>query len=171
MLRAIVNITLIPFLSHPDLRANPSVKQMRETWSYHTFDSRLGLPLNLGVTPVPRSVQRRVESSQGRVVGRLARHVSDPCIVTGRVFLSLGRFFRLGQVWFKNHGTCLVRDCCGSKTMIRTGWIEWPIIRSICATEREMCPWAISKYFGDWVPTQVLKCESMPMDEQSANQE
>jgi hypothetical protein len=24
--------------------------------------------------------------------------------------------------------------------------------------EREMCPWAISKYFGDWVPTQVLLC-------------
>ena len=38
-------------------------------------------------------------------------------------------------------------------------------------SEREMCPWAITKYFGDWVPTQVLKCESMPMDEQSANQE
>jgi hypothetical protein len=37
--------------------------------------------------------------------------------------------------------------------------------------EREMCPWAISKYFGDWVPTQVLKCESIPMDGQSANQE
>jgi hypothetical protein len=36
-------------------------------------------------------------------------------------------------------------------------------------SEREMCLWAISKYFGDWVPTQVLKCESMPMDEQSAN--
>jgi hypothetical protein len=35
--------------------------------------------------------------------------------------------------------------------------------------EREMCPWAISKYFGNWVPTQVLKCKSMPMDEQSAN--
>jgi hypothetical protein len=32
-------------------------------------------------------------------------------------------------------------------------------------------PWAISKYFGDWVPTQVLKCEFMPMDEQSANHE
>jgi hypothetical protein len=37
--------------------------------------------------------------------------------------------------------------------------------------EREMCPWAISKYFGDWVPTQVLKCEFMLMDGQSANQE
>jgi hypothetical protein len=37
--------------------------------------------------------------------------------------------------------------------------------------EREMCPWAISKYFGDWVPTQVLKCESIPMDGQSENQE
>jgi hypothetical protein len=37
--------------------------------------------------------------------------------------------------------------------------------------EREMCPWVISKYFGDWVPTQVLKCEFMLMDEQSANQE
>jgi hypothetical protein len=37
--------------------------------------------------------------------------------------------------------------------------------------EREMCPWAISKYFGDWVPTQVLKCEYIPMDGQSANQE
>jgi hypothetical protein len=37
-------------------------------------------------------------------------------------------------------------------------------------TEREMCPWAISKYFGDWVPTQVLKCKSMPMDGQVANQ-
>jgi hypothetical protein len=35
--------------------------------------------------------------------------------------------------------------------------------------EREMCPWAISKYFGDWVSTQGLKCESMPMDEHSAN--
>ena len=22
--------------------------------------------------------------------------------------------------------------------------------------EREMCPWAISKYFGDWVPTQMF---------------
>jgi hypothetical protein len=38
-------------------------------------------------------------------------------------------------------------------------------------SEREMCPWAISKYFGDWVPTQVLKYEFMLMDEQSANQE
>jgi hypothetical protein len=38
-------------------------------------------------------------------------------------------------------------------------------------SEREMCPWAISKYFGDWVPTQVLKCEFMLLDEQSANQE
>jgi hypothetical protein len=37
--------------------------------------------------------------------------------------------------------------------------------------EREMCPWAISKYFGDWVPTQVLKWKSMPIDGQSANQE
>jgi hypothetical protein len=37
--------------------------------------------------------------------------------------------------------------------------------------EREMCPWAISKYFGDCVPTQVLKCKSMPTDEQSANQQ
>jgi hypothetical protein len=37
--------------------------------------------------------------------------------------------------------------------------------------EREMCPWAISMYFGDWVPTQVLKCEFMLMDKQSANQE
>jgi hypothetical protein len=40
-----------------------------------------------------------------------------------------------------------------------------------CPSEREMCPWAISKYFGDWVQTQVLKCEFMPMDEQSANHE
>jgi hypothetical protein len=27
--------------------------------------------------------------------------------------------------------------------------------------EREMCPWAISKYFGDWVPTQVDLCKVM----------
>jgi hypothetical protein len=40
-----------------------------------------------------------------------------------------------------------------------------------CTTEREMCPWAISKYFGDWVPTQVFKCEFMLMDGQSAKQE
>jgi hypothetical protein len=39
----------------------------------------------------------------------------------------------------------------------------------IVATEREMCPWAISKYFGDWVQTQVLKCENMLMGEQGAN--
>jgi hypothetical protein len=37
--------------------------------------------------------------------------------------------------------------------------------------EREMCPWAISKYFGDWVSTQVFKWESTSMDEQSANLE
>jgi hypothetical protein len=37
------------------------------------------------------------------------------------------------------------------------------------ASEREMCLWAISKYFGDWVQTQVLKCENVPMVEQSAN--
>jgi hypothetical protein len=36
-------------------------------------------------------------------------------------------------------------------------------------SEREMCLWAISKYFGDWVSTQVLKYKSMPMDEQGAN--
>jgi hypothetical protein len=24
--------------------------------------------------------------------------------------------------------------------------------------EREMCPWAISKYFGDCVPTQEVMC-------------
>jgi hypothetical protein len=35
--------------------------------------------------------------------------------------------------------------------------------------EREMCPWAISKYFGDWVPTQVLLCWSMQYGGQSAN--
>jgi hypothetical protein len=35
--------------------------------------------------------------------------------------------------------------------------------------EREMCPWVISKYFGDWVQTQVLKCENILMGEQSAN--
>jgi hypothetical protein len=35
--------------------------------------------------------------------------------------------------------------------------------------EREMCPWAISKYFGDWVPTQVLLCWSMQCGGQSAN--
>jgi hypothetical protein len=35
--------------------------------------------------------------------------------------------------------------------------------------EREMCPWAISKYFGDWVQTQGPKCENMLMDEQSVN--
>jgi hypothetical protein len=29
---------------------------------------------------------------------------------------------------------------------------------SRCDLEREMCPWAISKYFGDWVPTQVVMC-------------
>jgi hypothetical protein len=39
----------------------------------------------------------------------------------------------------------------------------------IANIEREMCPWAISKYFGDWVQTQVLKCENMLMGEQSAN--
>jgi hypothetical protein len=26
-------------------------------------------------------------------------------------------------------------------------------------SEREMCPWAISKYFGDLVSKQVLKCK------------
>jgi hypothetical protein len=40
---------------------------------------------------------------------------------------------------------------------------------ALVAIEREMCPWAISKYFGDWVQTQVLKCENMLMGEQSAN--
>jgi hypothetical protein len=43
--------------------------------------------------------------------------------------------------------------------------------RSKGPVEREMCLWAISKYFGDWVQTQVLKCDFMPMDGQSANQE
>jgi hypothetical protein len=42
-------------------------------------------------------------------------------------------------------------------------------IREKTPIEREMCPWAISKYFGDWVQTQVLKCENMSKDEQSAN--
>jgi hypothetical protein len=40
-----------------------------------------------------------------------------------------------------------------------------PLVHS----EREMCPWAISKYFGDWVQTQGPKCENMLMDEQSVN--
>jgi hypothetical protein len=35
--------------------------------------------------------------------------------------------------------------------------------------EREMCPWAISKYFGDWVPTQAPLCWSMQCGRQSAN--
>jgi hypothetical protein len=35
--------------------------------------------------------------------------------------------------------------------------------------EREMCLWAISKYFGDWVPTQVLLYWSMQYGGQSAN--
>jgi hypothetical protein len=43
------------------------------------------------------------------------------------------------------------------------------IIRVLHLTEREMCPWAISKYFGDWVQTQGPKCENMLMDEQSVN--
>jgi hypothetical protein len=54
-------------------------------------------------------------------------------------------------------------------------WLVEPLqqipLLSELVTEREMCPWVISKYFGDWVPTQVFKCESMSMDEQSANQE
>jgi hypothetical protein len=33
-----------------------------------------------------------------------------------------------------------------------------------------MCPWAISKYFGDQVPTQMFKCETMPNGGRSANQ-
>jgi hypothetical protein len=37
------------------------------------------------------------------------------------------------------------------------------------SAERKMCPWAISKYFGDWVPTQVLLCWSMQCGGQSAN--
>jgi hypothetical protein len=41
----------------------------------------------------------------------------------------------------------------------------------ICKFEREMCPWAISKYFGDCVPTQGLKCVFMLLEEQSANQD
>jgi hypothetical protein len=32
--------------------------------------------------------------------------------------------------------------------------------RSPELTEREMCPWAISKYFGDLVSKQVLKCKN-----------
>jgi hypothetical protein len=36
----------------------------------------------------------------------------------------------------------------------RSPYFTWLPVSS----EREMCPWAISKYFGDWVPTQVLKC-------------
>jgi hypothetical protein len=48
---------------------------------------------------------------------------------------------------------------------------QTPLPRRRGKIEREMCPWAISKYFGDWVSTQVLKCESMPMDEQSENLE
>ena len=37
--------------------------------------------------------------------------------------------------------------------------------------EREMYFWAISKYFGDCVPTQGLKCVFMLLEEQSANQD
>jgi hypothetical protein len=29
---------------------------------------------------------------------------------------------------------------------------------TVFRSEREMCPWAISKYFGDCVPTQVFLC-------------
>jgi hypothetical protein len=38
-------------------------------------------------------------------------------------------------------------------------------------SEREICLWAISKYFGDRVPTRVLECKSTPMDGQVANHE
>jgi hypothetical protein len=48
-------------------------------------------------------------------------------------------------------------------------WKQQAHVSLPCSLEREMCPWAISKYFGDWVPTQVLKCEYMPINEQSAN--
>jgi hypothetical protein len=44
-------------------------------------------------------------------------------------------------------------------------------VRKMDPGEREMCPWAISKYFGDWVPTQGLKCVFMLLEEQSANQD
>ena len=44
-----------------------------------------------------------------------------------------------------------------------------PYQRGPKVPEREMCPWAISKYFGDWVPTQVLLCWSMQYGGQSAN--
>jgi hypothetical protein len=34
----------------------------------------------------------------------------------------------------------------------------WWVLGRPLACEREMCPWAISKYFGDWVPTRVDSC-------------
>jgi hypothetical protein len=50
------------------------------------------------------------------------------------------------------------------------GALTWSRVPVGSNLEREMCPWAISKYFGDWVPTQVLKRKSMPIDGQSTNQ-
>jgi hypothetical protein len=67
-----------------------------------------------------------------------------------------------------------------NKTQICFTWSDFALVLvALCCVginhqkkgeiEREMCPWAISKYFGDWVSTQVLICKSMPMDEQVAN--
>jgi hypothetical protein len=38
-------------------------------------------------------------------------------------------------------------------TGIRPGLSTWTILY---VTKKEMCPWAISKYFGDQVPTQMV---------------
>jgi hypothetical protein len=37
------------------------------------------------------------------------------------------------------------------------GWLEWWWLRGIYSPEREMCPWAISKYFGDLVSNTSAK--------------
>jgi hypothetical protein len=75
----------------------------------------------------------------------------------------------VGQTKIENEMDSGLRDEMISSRV----WLEDETITIFCLvwwiSEREMCPWAISKYFGDWVQTQVLKCENMHIDEQSAN--
>jgi hypothetical protein len=45
---------------------------------------------------------------------------------------------------------------CGKATKGRTIKVETVLAEARGLLEREMCPWAISKYFGDQVPSQMV---------------
>jgi hypothetical protein len=132
--------------------------------------SRVDIPRELAVVPAPvggqdtqleqiREMQARVDGEAGQLV-QLRQNIEQEW--AGRTLVG-GACHRARDVQ-----RCIVdnaraalppavsgsgQDLAAAAMLLRT--MPEPSTTEGRRIEREMCPWAISKYFGDWVPTQV----------------